>query len=169
MESFSTVVSICSGVMVILTLIGVLVKPIREWFTRSKERDEAQKKRDEELKETLDRRDKEIEIKFDRMQESIGKVEQEVKDLREDSEETKAVNARTKILRFADEVYEGVRHSKEHFDSILTDAIPHYNQYCESHPNFRNDQTVLAQQRIRDVYAKCLKNHGFLGDEPEVN
>lgn len=81
--------------------------------------------------------------------------------LREDVAKKSAVEARTNILRFDDELYNGMRHSKEYFMQELDD-IDTYEKYCESHPDFKNSCAVEAIKHIRDVYQKCLTDHKFI-------
>lgn len=91
----------------------------------------------------------------------MTRVEEELIDLKTETQEDKAKAARNRILVCADEVYQGKRHSKEYFDHILDD-ITFYKQYCEAHPNFKNEMTVMATHRIESIYAKCLEEHDFL-------
>ena len=157
MENFTMIVSICSGLMVIIGLIGALCKPIRERITKVKEREQREKKMIDEVKEEIHSvKDEVVEVKDD-----IKDVRDELDSVRADSREDKAERARTQILRFADEIYQNQKHSKEHFDEIL-DCITFYNDYCADHPEFKNNRTVQAQKRINEVYAKCLKEHTFL-------
>ncbi len=96
--------------------------------------------------------------------EVIAKVEQLERDLegmKEAQEERDAISCRSRILHFGDETIHGVRHTKEHFDQILRD-ITNYERYCDSHPNFENNTTVLTSQRIKDIYEHCLKSADFL-------
>ena len=88
-------------------------------------------------------------------------VKEDLGEMKDESREDKAKAARNRILICADEVYQGVRHSKEYFDNILAD-ITFYNNYCREHPEFKNDMTVMAVQRIEEVYRHCLETHGFL-------
>lgn len=85
-------------------------------------------------------------------------------DLKVDRNEARG--ARSQILRFADEIYQKQRHTKEHFDEILA-ACQSYNTYCENHPEFENMRTLNAQRRINDVYYKCLAEHSFLDNDEE--
>lgn len=77
------------------------------------------------------------------------------------SEERDAINLRTRILRFNDELLHDVRHTKEHFDQILLD-ITAYNQYCTDHEDFKNEMAVAACNNIKDTYMICMENHSFL-------
>lgn len=95
--------------------------------------------------------------KVDTLQESVGKLDAKI-DMNE------AQTARTQILRFADELYNGVLHTKEHFNEVL-DTCGRYNAYCAEHPEFKNMRTVNAQERINEVYKKCERDHTFLDGE----
>lgn len=54
METFNTIVSICSGASVIIALIITLVKPIREKITHEKERKEDLQKNFDALRKDID-------------------------------------------------------------------------------------------------------------------
>ena len=66
-----------------------------------------------------------------------------------------AILARTHILRFDDELINGVEHSKEYFSQQLQD-IDTYEVYCATHPDFRNNYAVIASEHIKKVYAELL-------------
>ena len=72
-----------------------------------------------------------------------------------------AVEVRTRILRFDEELLLNGRHTKEHFDQILGD-ITYYDNYCREHPTFKNQITVHASENITRVYDKCKREHSFL-------
>lgn len=96
--------------------------------------------------------------------EVIKKVDdlgRDIKNLRDECEEREATACRTRILRFGDEILHEVRHSKEHFDQILID-ITAYENYCLSHPGFRNNVAVATIRRINQVYAQCISDNDFL-------
>jgi hypothetical protein len=81
--------------------------------------------------------------------------------LRNESEEREATTCRARIMRFGDEIYQGHEHTKEHFDQILLD-ITFYEDYCDSHPKFKNSIAVATIANIKWVYEKCLKEKSFL-------
>lgn len=91
----------------------------------------------------------------------LDNIARKVDALEEQAKEDKALQARTEILRFADEVYQQERHSKEFFDEVLQ-AIDHYEKYCNEHPGFKNNRTVMSAARIREIYAHLMETHGFL-------
>ena len=73
----------------------------------------------------------------------------------------KILAKRRDILEFSDEIYREQKHSKEHFEEILS-LIDDYEKYCSEHDKFENNKAVIAIQRIKDVYQDCLENHKFL-------
>jgi hypothetical protein len=66
-----------------------------------------------------------------------------------------AILARTHILRFDDELINGIEHSKEYFSQQMQD-IDTYEAYCKLHPDFRNNYAVIASEHIKKVYAELL-------------
>lgn len=78
-----------------------------------------------------------------------------------DYEKARAESQRYRILRFYDEVCEGRKHSESHFEDILDD-IDNYEQYCDTHRDFRNNRGHVAMQYIRDTYGRVKAKGGFL-------
>lgn len=91
-----------------------------------------------------------------------GDIVREVRDLREEFDVSLANQARTRILRFNDELLRKDRHSKEMFDSVLED-VDSYERYCSEHPLYKNSKAVLAIANIKRCYEKCEQNNDFLG------
>ena len=73
-------------------------------------------------------------------------------------DERDAVLARTHILRFKDELYNGIHHSAEYFEQTLDD-IQLYDQFCAENPRFANGRTKAAAAYIRDEYDRLFKEH----------
>ena len=67
-----------------------------------------------------------------------------------------AILARTHILRFDDELINGIDHSKEYFSQQMQD-IDTYEAYCKQHPDFRNNYAVIASEHIKKTYAELLE------------
>ena len=88
-------------------------------------------------------------------------LSQKVADLEKAEELERVRQARQRILRFNDEILFNKRHSKEHFDEVLSD-IDIYEEYCRTHKDYENNKAVLAIGTIREVYKECLKTHDFL-------
>lgn len=100
----------------------------------------------------------------DRITELSGKIDNVAVKLDEHIEANELADvqaARVRILRFADECRREEMHSKEFFDSVLDD-IDLYEEYCESHPKFKNNKTVASTAIIKELYAKCLKENKFI-------
>lgn len=70
----------------------------------------------------------------------------------------KAKNQRQQILRFYDEICAGRKHSEAVFENIIDD-IDEYEEYCRTHPGFKNSRGQLAMKHIRDTY-DTLKSGG---------
>lgn len=94
---------------------------------------------------------KDINEKIDILSEKIDKVADSV-------DENAAVLARTHILRFSDEIKNGIVHSPEYWRQQLDDCDT-YQRFCKSHPNFRNSYTEQADKHIKDTFDK-LKREG---------
>lgn len=97
-----------------------------------------------------------------------GPVEDEIRQLGDKitaiddkSDMREASNSRYRILRFNDEVLQGKKHTKEHFDQILDD-MEVYEDYCREHPKYENNKAVMAAQNIKAVYQKCAADKSFL-------
>ena len=93
--------------------------------------------------------------------EKVDRLEKNIENLRVECEEREATKCRARILRFGDEILHNVRHSKEHFDQILLD-ITAYEQYCNTHPNFKNNVAIATINRINREYDECANNNCFL-------
>lgn len=83
-------------------------------------------------------------------------LEEKLDDLRERIDANAAILARTHILRFSDELRNGVEHSNEYFRQQLDDCDT-YNRYCKTHPEFKNSYTETADQYIKETYNRLLK------------
>lgn len=101
-----------------------------------------------------------IEKKLNEIGTKVGSLETKVVSLENQIEEDKALHARAHILRFADGLYNGKKHTKEYFDDMLSD-IDDYEAYCRAHPDFKNNKTVMSVKLIRSAYQKAIENHDF--------
>lgn len=92
-----------------------------------------------------------LEIKFD------SKIEEVNRKIDENDIKIK----RGRILDFADSIRRGINHSRESYIQILDD-ITKYNKYCDGHPEFENERTVLASQIIEESHKEKMKNNSYL-------
>lgn len=91
----------------------------------------------------------------------VKKIDKKIDDHIKNEEIEHIRNVRQRILRFSDEILMGKKHSKEHFDEVLSD-IDAYEKYCDAHTDYINNKAVLSIETIKDVYNDCLINHGFV-------
>ena len=77
------------------------------------------------------------------------------------SDERYAISVRVRILRFRDEMLAGQSHTHDSFQQVLSD-IDAYEDYCNNHPEFRNNQTEITIEHIKSNYHERLEKHDFL-------
>lgn len=71
----------------------------------------------------------------------------------------KAELCRTHILRFSDDLRNGVHHSEEYFRQQLLD-IDTYENFCKENPTFSNGLTVIASDFIKTEFIKLYSKEG---------
>lgn len=105
------------------------------------------------------RKDKTKEIEEDLK--TIKKEQQEgFKKLNTKVDYNAAVLARTHILRFNDEIMNGVPHSREYWRQQLDDCDT-YEEFCKENPDFKNSYTEIADKNIKTTFER-LMNEGKL-------
>lgn len=93
--------------------------------------------------------------------EKVDSLSVDVKNNKDGADEEWAELRRTHILRFGDEIRQGLSHSEEHFNQVLYD-IHKYELYCNSHKDYENDKAITTIKLIKDAYAKCMTENKFL-------
>ena len=83
-------------------------------------------------------------------------IERKLDALNERLDRDRAIEARNHILRFADEIRNGVSHSFDYFKQMLIDCDT-YEKYCNEHPNFSNGLTVMASELIKNEFRKIYR------------
>lgn len=76
-------------------------------------------------------------------------------------DERNADGHRQRILQFNNELLRDIPHSREDFIEILTE-IDFYEEYCQTHKDYKNSRCVHAIANIGRVYDERLKKHDFL-------
>lgn len=76
-------------------------------------------------------------------------------------DEREADKVRSSILHFNNELLREIPHTKEEFVEILA-KIDWYNDFCDTHKDYRNCRAVHAIANIERVYDERLQKHDFL-------
>lgn len=95
------------------------------------------------------------------MRADIRAIKEEARVHNEENLEERAKSNRSKILRFDDELRIGIRHSYEYFEDILR-TVKEYEDYCETHPKFKNRQAESAIKHIQEAYDEAHENNTFI-------
>ena len=98
--------------------------------------------------------------RYDGTQKELKQVREDVKKLSDTVGKNAAVLARTHILRFDDELLNGISHSQEYFRQQLDD-IDTYEEFCIRNPEFRNSYTTIASEHIKETYKSLLAKGEF--------
>ena len=99
--------------------------------------------------------------KVDNLQNAVEEIKENHKKFEKGYGEDKATERRIRIIGFNDEILHHIDHSKEHYDQILED-ITEYNEYCRTHPEFKNSKAVFAIQNIQRKNQEHFDNNSYL-------
>ena len=83
-------------------------------------------------------------------------IEKKIDSLADKVDRNQAVLARTHILRFSDELKNGIEHSAEYFRQQLDDCDT-YDAFCQNHPDFKNSYTEIANKHIKETFERLTK------------
>ena len=78
-----------------------------------------------------------------------------------DISETRAINSRSRILEFDDDLLHNVAKSRESFDHIMLD-ITYYENFCRKYHDFHNHIADIATSHIVETYKSRLSRNDFL-------
>lgn len=104
---------------------------------------------------------KEVLDEINGIKNTVKELQQNIECSKNENEKEMALNARRRILRFADECRLNIRHSEEYFNNILED-IDFYKYYCDTHPNFENEKAIIATSIIKKIYKHTYETNDFL-------
>lgn len=135
-----------AGAAIIKLLDGVLQFYLQR---RAKRQDAGCEKKTDEQRQ-LDA----LNTKLDRMQKCLDKH------IAMDDERN-ADSHRTRILQFNNELLRDIPHTREDFIEILSE-IDFYEDYCKTHPEYKNNRCTHAVANIGRVYDELLESHKFL-------
>ncbi|MDO4197906.1 MAG: hypothetical protein Q4D13_02800 [Erysipelotrichaceae bacterium] len=92
-------------------------------------------------------------LKIDTMDKNIANLKGDTDAFHDKYAEDKAKDCRTRILRFADEIRAGTKHSKDMYENVLLDCDS-YEDFCsqEKHKHFKNSIAGMSIKKIREHY-----------------
>lgn len=99
--------------------------------------------------------------RMDKMDKRFDTIDAEIEQIKYDATERDTVERRVRVLRFGDELLHSVKHSKENFDQVMRD-IDSYETFCNEHPDFKNNNTLITINLIKKTYEKSLAHNDFL-------
>lgn len=90
----------------------------------------------------------------------VEDIEKSLYSLQETTHQREAIQARRNIVEFGDSLFRDNYRSQDSFEQALDD-IDYYERYCLKHPEFKNNQTVITSNVIKEIYRDCLKRNQF--------
>lgn len=113
------------------------------------------------LKRGIDELKQDILSIKDEMKDMKYKTSKEFFSINDKIDRNNALQCRVRILRANDEMRQDVHHSYEYFRQLHQD-ITTYENYCTSHPEFKNNEAVNSIEYINRIYQDCLDSNNFL-------
>lgn len=101
-----------------------------------------------------------INVLSTKMDERFNILDQKIDTVDAKADEKNTVSCRVRILRFEDELQAKQKHSKDSWDQVMSD-IDVYENYCDTHPNFKNNQTVATITHIKHGYNERLEKRDW--------
>lgn len=102
-----------------------------------------------------------VTARLDTLQEGQETTQKKLDKHIQTDDERNANLLRTQILRFNDELVDNRKHTKEHFDEVLS-IIDDYESYCREHEGYKNNKCGHAIQNILRLYDERLEKHDFV-------
>ena len=102
----------------------------------------------------------EKEMQDNEVMKELKAIRQEIGTLKATVDENEAKASRIRILKFADEIFMDMNHSKDSFDQCMSD-VTFYEKYCDENPTFKNHQTEETVGYIKEVYHERMKKKDF--------
>jgi len=117
-------------------------------------RNDERKDKNKEVIQAIEKLDKKVDDRFNTLDQKIELVDKK-------GDERNAISSRIRILRFADEMMENRKHSKDSWSQVLVDCDT-YEDYCKDNEDFRNNITSATISYLKSNYAERLEKHDFL-------
>lgn len=100
------------------------------------------------------------EMQDSELMKEIKAMRSELNEVKETIDENEAKASRIRILKFADEIFMEMNHSKDAFDQCLSD-VTFYEKYTKEHPRFQNHQTAETVEYIKEIYHERMQKKDF--------
>ena len=99
-----------------------------------------------------------------KVMDKLDLVEQQQINFKKDFEYEMAKQARTRILRFNNELMCGQNYTKEYFDDMIENSIDVYENYYKDpeHKNLKNGIAKSAVKNIYRIYDHKIQTNSFL-------
>jgi hypothetical protein len=99
-----------------------------------------------------------------KVMDKLDLVEQQQINFKKDFEYEMAKQARTRILRFNNELMCGENYTKEYFDDMIENSIDVYESYYKDpdHKNLKNGIAKSAVKNIYRIYDHKIQTNSFL-------
>ena len=111
---------------------------------------------------------KQLEAKFTKLDLTMQQIDglredmsRQLEAIKDENQQQNAIQARIRLLRFADEIRLGQLHSKDSYNQASQDADV-YEAYCKDHTNFKNSLAVSSIEIIRHMFEERMKKNDFL-------
>lgn len=139
----------------ILTIIGAILGSAGLWtfLDHTQQRKADKNMQDSEMMKEL----KAVRSELTEVKEAI---DEKLNAVKEAIDENEAKASRIRILKFADEIFMEMNHSKDAFDQCLSD-VTFYEKYTKEHPRFQNHQTQETVEYIKEVYHERMQKKDF--------
>lgn len=103
----------------------------------------------------------EVISQIDALKAEVIEVRERQEQMDRERKDDKADDARTRIIRAADEIRLGQKHSKEFFDLCIKDCSD-YKEHCKKNELYQNDKANMSIALVEETYMKCMKENSFL-------
>lgn len=91
----------------------------------------------------------------------LTEIKKDIEAIKAERALDRATDARRRILRSADEILQGMKHSQEWWEQVMED-IGEYERYCDSHEGYKNNKARLAIKELTNCYEDRREKHDFL-------
>lgn len=98
--------------------------------------------------------------RYDGKMDKLDRIETKLDNHIKEDDKRDAIQCRVRIISFADDLRQGIEHSKSSYDQCLAD-IDNYDKFCKT-TDFRNGITTVSEDYIKESYRRHLLNNDFI-------